>query len=185
MKNILSRPAALLLAIAMLSGCDRASDASRAASARSVAAADSAEPASPPSTRANVLRMRIDGVEWVADHDLFGAVHPPGMDRALLIAGARGPKDASEQTFNLNLFGIDAPGTMRVKGNDIRGDVAQIGNLSPQRFLVGAGFGFDLQVEVIAMHAAPSAIEARFAGTLVANDGSTVRIEDGEFRYRE
>src|SRR5262245_16935467 len=59
---------------------------------------------------ANRLSLRMAGQEWVADHDLFGAVHPAGYDRALLVAGSRGPKDESEQVFNLNLFGIDGPG---------------------------------------------------------------------------
>lgn len=134
----------------------------------------------------NVLRLRVDGVEWIADHDLFGAVHPPGMDRALLMSGSRGAKDANEQAFNLNLFGIDGPGRYVIEHGHAGGSVMQLANLTPERFLIGGlVFEYRFEVEVVRMQAQPVDIEARFSGVLQANDDHRVTISDGEFRYRE
>jgi hypothetical protein len=134
----------------------------------------------------NVLRMRVDGVDWVADHDLFGAVHPPGMDRALIISGSRGPRDATEQAFTLNLFGVGAPGRYVFEHGAAGGSVMQLANLSPERYLIG-GLMFEhrFEVEVLRMEIRPVEIEARFSGVLQANDDHRVTISAGEFRYRE
>lgn len=134
----------------------------------------------------NILRMRIDGREWIADHEIFGAVHPTGYDRSVLIAGSLGPKDANEQAFNVILNGVDGPGTFHAKTGDTARHVAQMANLSQERYLAGGlMLDHDLTVEVTQMQASPVAIEARFSGTLTANDGTVLKIEEGEFRYRE
>ncbi len=166
-----------LFLIAALAGCEPASPAADAP----VAQASSA----PASLATNRLSMRVDGVEWVADHDLFGAFHPPGYTRALLIAGGRGAKDASEQTMNINLFGIDGPGRYAIRGGDPNGSVAQLANYTPERFLAGSMMGYDLVVDVSVAQADPTHIEATFSGTLTGNDSVTMKIEDGRFVYRE
>lgn len=149
------------------------------------AAITAAAPATVTTATANQLSMRVDGVEWIADHDLFGAFHPPGYTRALLIAGGRGAKDASEQTMNINLFGIDGPGRYAIRGGDPNGSVAQLANYTQERFLAGSMMGYDLVVDVSVAQADPTHIEATFSGTLTGNDSVTMKIEDGRFVYRE
>ena len=78
--------------------------------------------------------MKVDGVAWEADHDIFGAVHPKGYEKAVLVAGSLGPKDANEQAFNLNLFGIDTAGNYPVLTGNPKLHVAQLANLTPERF---------------------------------------------------
>lgn len=133
----------------------------------------------------NTLRMRVDGVEWRADHDVFGAFHPPGYERALIVAGARGPKDAGEQLFNLNLFGINGPGHYEIRNGDAAGSVAQLANYTPERFIAGSMMGYDVVVDVHVAEAAPAHIEVEFNGTLTGNDDVVMKIEDGRFVYRE
>ena len=133
----------------------------------------------------NTLQMRIDGIEWRADHEVFGAFHPPGYERALIVAGARGAKDANEQQFNINLFGIDGPGRYPIRNGDAAGSVAQLANYTPERFIAGSMMGYDLLVDVRVASAAPAHIEAGFSGTLPGNDGVVMKIEDGRFVYRE
>lgn len=134
----------------------------------------------------NLLRMRIDGVDWIADHEIFGAVHPMGYDRAVLIAGSHGPKDADEQAFNIILNAADGPGIYRATTGDTRRHVVQMANLTPERYLAGGlTLDHDMTIEIVRMQASPVLIEARFHGTLTANDGTVLHIEDGEFRYRE
>ena len=172
-----------LLAFAgVLAGCGE--DARHAVSTAPVASATPTSPAVAVAS-ASALRMRIDGVEWNAEHDVFGAVHPTGYDRSILIAGSRGGKNANEQAFNLNLFGVDAPGRYRVIGTDPKSGAAQIANLSAERYLAGNVFGYDLEVEVVRFSKNPDRIEARFAGTLNANDGSKVALSEGRFVYDE
>lgn len=134
----------------------------------------------------NQLRMKIDGVDWVADNEIWGAVDALGAGGTVLISGNRG-FGAAQQAFNLNLDGVDGAGSYRVAalGTPDHG-MAQIGNLSEQRYLIGgAMFDHELQVELIRVQATPALIEARFHGTMKANDDSVVRIEDGLFRYAE
>lgn len=138
-----------------------------------------------PAPAANQLSMRIDGVEWRADHDVFGAFHPPGYERALIIAGGRGPKDAGEQLFNLNLFGIDGPGHYAISTGHAAGSVAQFANYTPERFLAGSMMGYDLVIDVHVAQADPALIEATFSGTLTGNDSVVMTIADGRFVYRE
>lgn len=170
-----------LALLASLAGCGQAPQ-----SAVPVAATTESPAAVAPTADSNRLRMRLDGVEWVADREFFGAVHPPGMDRAVLMAGSLGPKDASEQTFNLNLFGIDGPGRYVVERGDGTGSVMQLANLSPERYLIGGlMFEYRFEVELVTMQAQPLVIEARFSGVLQSNDDQRVTISDGEFFYRE
>lgn len=133
----------------------------------------------------NTLQMRIDGIEWRADHDVFGAFHPPGYERALIVAGARGSKDAGEQLFNLNLFGINGPGHYEIRNGDAAGSVAQLANYTPERFIAGSMMGYDVVVDVHVAEAAPAHIEVEFNGTLTGNDDVVMKIEDGRFVYRE
>lgn len=158
-------------------------DASREATSAVASAASTPESALAAAPVAASLRMTIDGVEWTAEHDLFGAVHPLGYDRSILIAGSRGGKNPQEQAFNLNLFGIDAPGRYRVTSKDPKTGAAQIANLSAERYLAGNVFGYDLEVEIVRFSKNPDRIEARFSGTLNANDGAKVELRDGRFLY--
>jgi len=119
--------------------------------------------------------MRIDGVEWTAAHDVFGAVHPTGYDRSILIAGSRWDKNANEQAFNLNLFGINRPG--------VPGDPNLDRSLCRVVFQPesGAAAGrqrvqLDLKVEPRSFSKDPDRIEARFAGTLSASDGTQIEL---------
>ncbi|HNR91309.1 MAG TPA: hypothetical protein PKO41_02680 [Dokdonella sp.] len=170
---------ALALGLAVLAGCGSPAPPAAATTPTPVAGTT---PAAEPRDAAP-LRMRIDGAEWVAAHDVFGAVHPTGYDRAILIAGSRGGRNANEQAFNLNLFGIDAPGRYRVTSADPATGAAQIANLDAQRFLAGNLFGYDVTVDVVRLSKNPDRIEARFSGTLTANDGSKVELSEGQFVY--
>ena len=174
-------PGVALFLIGSITGCGQPPPASSA-----LAPTDASADTRAPSSRANRLRMRVDGIEWSADRDLFGAVHPPGMDSAVLMAGSLGPKDANEQSFNLNLFGIDAPGHYVVEHGNASGSVMQLANVSPERYLIGGlMFEYRFEVELITMQANPVAIEARFKGVRQANDDHRVTNSDGEFVYRE
>lgn len=168
---------ALLLCLTLLAACQPESMPTPSATTPSTAAT--------PSKAANHLRMMVDGVNWEADHDIFGAVHPNGYDKAVLVAGSLGPKDGNEQTFNLNLYGIDAPGVISVQTGNPQQHVAQLANQTPERFLSGGPMGFDMQVEIVDMQAAPTRLRVRFAGTLMGNDSRAVKITDGEFSYSE
>ncbi|MBN8480433.1 MAG: hypothetical protein J0L88_02460 [Xanthomonadales bacterium] len=173
-----------LALVVVLGACGRAPEPTPATRSTPVSApaASTVADASPTRT-ATQLRMRIDGVEWRAAHDLFGAVNPTGHDRAVIIAGSRGGKSANEQSFNLTLLGVDAPGRHRVTSERPASGAAQISNLDAQRFLAGNLFGYDLEVELLRRSTNPDLIEARFSGSLTANDGSQVAISDGHFVY--
>jgi hypothetical protein len=131
------------------------------------------------------LTMTIDGRPWAADNDLFGAVHPKGYDRAVLIGGSLGPRNGQEQAFNLNLFGIDGPGTYTLRSANAAAGAVQLANPAPGKFLAGGVLGYDVEVELLAFSIAPTRIEARFSGTLTANDGAVMRLQSGRFSYDE
>ena len=173
-----------LAAIALLlAACDSGSTPPAATAASGTSAVASTPAATP---AGNLLRMRIDGKEWVADHEIFGAVHPTGYDRSVLMAGSLGPNDANEQVFNVVLNGVDGPGVFRARTGDAARHVAQIANLSQERYLAGGlMLEHDVTFEVTRLQANPVVVEARFSGTLTANDGAALQIQDGEFRYRE
>lgn len=158
-----------------LGACDRASSP-----------AASAPAASPPAvTNGNHLSMRIDGELWQADHDVFGAFHPAGYERALVIAGARGPKDANEQAFNINLYAVNGIGTYTIRNGNNAGSAVQLANYTPDRFLFGSMMGFEFNVDVTSASSNPTVVEATFSGTLTGNDSSVLKISDGRFRYAE
>lgn len=146
-------------------------------------------PAPMPAPRmANQLRLTLDGQVWQADRELFGAWHPPGMERAVLMAGSLGPKDRHEQAFNLNLFGVSGPGRYVANGSTVRpggltSNTIQLANLSEQRYLVGGPFGYEVTVDLL--QAGAGVIEARFQGRVNASDGSVLNLTDGYFLYCE
>lgn len=160
-----------------------------------VGATSAGAPAAPPASAAAAphaqggqLRLTLDGKPWQADREFFGAFHPPGMDRAVLMAASFGPKDRHEQTFNLNLFGATGPGRYTASGNTlslkgIASSQIQLANLSEQRYLVGGPFGYTVEVELL--QAGGGTIEARFQGRMTASDGQELRVSDGYFFYRE
>ncbi len=138
-----------------------------------------------PETGGNQLGMKINGTEWRADHNLFGAFHPPGLNKALLIGGSKGPKNEDEQVLTLNVFNVEGPGTYHIKTGNADLSVAQLANLSPENFMYGSMTGFDLTVIVTQASKDPAVIEATFEGTLTGNGGDTLKITDGRFSYRE
>lgn len=138
-----------------------------------------------PAASANLIRMRVDGVEWAADREIFCMVDPPGMGPVVIVSGSRGPKDANEQTFNLNLTGVTAAGPVQLKGGGSVTHVIQVANLDAERYLNGGAFGFDVNLDVVALSRAPAHIEARFSGTLNSSAGAPLRIEDGHVRCTE
>lgn len=178
-------PTTTLLVLALsLTACDRA------------APPLAASPSSPLATAATVTtpaattqaRMTVDGKPWQADREYFTAFHPPGLNKAVLMAASRGPKDKHEQVFNLNLAGVGGPGTYTAKGDTMSvqgtlGSAFQLANLSDSRYLIGGPLGFEIQVELL--QAGAGVVEARFHGSATASDGSTVKIEDGYFLARE
>lgn len=131
---------------------------------------------------ADIVRMKIDGVEWVADRDYLCAVHPPGYSRAVIVGAALGPKDANEQTFSLLIGNVDAPGTLRLDGPLSETQAVQLGNLDATRYLNGGALGFKMRVELLRMDIDPVVIEARFDGTLNSSNGATLQITEGYVR---
>lgn len=154
--------------------------------AGSTGASSTAAPVAPAIDPAgNTIRLRVDGVEWSADREIFCAIAPPALGGGLIVAGSRGPKDANEQTFNLNLSGVEGPGTLKLAGGGSAVHAIQLANLDAQRYLDGGAMGFDITVEVLAFSRDPAAVELRFAGTLGSSAGTPLRIEDGHVRCRE
>lgn len=139
----------------------------------------------PPEPAGNFIRMRVDGVEWAADREIVCMVDPPGMGTLLIVSGSKGPKNANEQTFNLNLTGVRAPGRIQLAGGGSTTHVIQLANLDERRFLNGGAMGFDVTVDVVAISAAPAMVEARFSGTLGSSAGAPLVIEDGHVRCTE
>jgi hypothetical protein len=134
---------------------------------------------------ANLVRMRVDGVEWSADRDIFCTLAPPALGDVLIVSGSRGPKDADEQAFNLNLTGVAGPGTIHLAGGGSTTHAIQLANLDAQRYLNGGAMGFDVTVEVVSLARDPARVELRFAGTLNSSAGTPLRIEDGHVRCSE
>jgi hypothetical protein len=131
----------------------------------------------------NYLSMKINGKEWSADHDIFGAFHPKGYDKVIIIAGASGKMDKTEKTFNINIYQTDGPGQFSFEQGNKALSVAQMGNWSGQDYLCGSMMGFDMKVHVT--KATDSEVEATFSGTLTCPSGSPLVITDGKFYYHE
>jgi hypothetical protein len=163
--------------VLLLAACDAPPDAAPGTAPRSVGPAETAT--------GDLVRLRVDGVEWSADREIFCAVDPPGMGPVLIVSGSRGPKDADEQTFNLNLSGVTGPGTVRLAGGGSTTHAIQLANLDTARYLNGGALGFDVSVDVLALSREPVRVELRFSGTLNSSAGMPLRIEDGHVRCSE
>ncbi|MBK8558209.1 MAG: hypothetical protein IPL65_21860 [Lewinellaceae bacterium] len=133
----------------------------------------------------NRLSMKINGVEWAADHDIFGAFHPKGYNKAIIIAGSKGPKNKDEQAFNINIYNTDGPGTFNFKNGNPELSVAQMANWSPETFLCGSMMDHHMRVKVTSATTKPDVIEATFEGELTCNTGEVFKVTDGKFYYHE
>lgn len=141
--------------------------------------------ASTGSTTENHLSMKINGVEWVADHDVFGAFHPNGYNKVIMIAGNKGPKDRSEQVFNINIYNTEGPATYNFKDGNTDLSVAQLANWSTETFLCGSMMGHSMKVIVTAASTKPDIIEATFEGEMTCNTDEIFKVTDGKFYYHE
>ena len=137
------------------------------------------------STAGNMLSMKINGVEWKADNEIFGAFHPKGYNKAIIISGSKGPKNKDEQPFNINLYNVDGPGTYQIQAGNTDLNVAQLANLSPQNYLYGSMMGFNLKVVITKASTGPDVVEATFEGEMTGNAGDVLKITEGKFYYHE
>jgi hypothetical protein len=182
MKTRISQSICSAAPLVLLAACGPASPpAPTAVDARATAPA--AMPAAEPA--GNRIVMKVDGVEWSADREIFCTVAPPSLGGVLIVSGSRGPKDAHEQTFNLNLSGVQGPGTLKLAGGGSTTHAIQLANLDDQRHLNGGALGFDVTVEVLAFVRDPAQVDLRFSGTLNSSSGKPLRIEDGHARCSE
>ena len=133
----------------------------------------------------NHLSMKINGVEWKADNNIFGAFHPKGYDKAIMIAGSKGPKNKNEQPFNINLYNADGPGVFQIREGNPDLNVAQLANMSPENYMYGSLMGFNMKVTVTKASTNPDVIEATFEGDLNGNAGDVLKITEGKFYYHE
>ncbi len=151
----------------------------------SAATGETTDQASTASTKENYLSLKINGVEWVADHDVFGAFHPKGYNKVIIIAGGKGAKDKDEQTFNINIYNTEGPGTFNFKDGNTDLSVAQLANWTPESFLCGSMMGHNMRVKVTTASTKPDVVEATFEGELTCNTGEVLKITDGKFYYHE
>ena len=138
-----------------------------------------------PAPAGNRLSMKINGVEWKADNEIFGAFHPKGYNKAIILAGSKGPKNKDEQPFNINLYNVNGPGTYQIQTGNPDLNVAQLANLSPQNYLYGSMMGFNLKVVITKASTGPDEIEATFEGEMTGNAGDVLKITEGSFYYHE
>lgn len=139
----------------------------------------------PQTGQQNVLKMNVNGQRWESDHDVFGAFHPKGYEKAIIIAGGKGEKDASEQAFNLNLYFADGVGKYHlVTGNEEK-SVVQMGNWSSEAFLCGSMMGFEFDVDIKKASKNPTIIEAVFEGKMMCNNEFNLEVTNGYFYYQE
>ena len=141
--------------------------------------------ATTPSPSANYLRMKINGKDWVADHELTGIVHPKGYNKAILIGGTKGPKDKYEQSFNLNLYNCNGEGDYIIESGNKDLSEVQLGNLSEAHYLYGNVLGFRMRVKITKATQSPVALEASFEGEMTGNAGDILKVTDGKFYYHE
>ncbi len=133
----------------------------------------------------NLLSMKINGVEWKSDNEIFGAFHPKGYNNAIIISGSKGKNDKDEQSFNLNLYNTSGPGTFDIKDGNTDLNVVQLANLSADNYLCGSMMGFDMKVVVTKASSKPDHIEATFQGKLTCSSGEILNITEGKFYYKE
>ncbi|MBP6022400.1 hypothetical protein [Ferruginibacter sp.] len=157
-------------------------------SCNSTATQNAAEPitvAEEKSIAVNYLSMKINGKEWKADSEIFGAFHPKGYNNAIIISGSKGPNDKTEQSFNINLYNTNGIGTYDLVSGNKDLNVVQLGNLSTENYLYGSVLGFSFHVNVTKASQNPATLEATFEGTLTGNAGDSIKITDGKFYYYE
>ncbi len=133
----------------------------------------------------NHLSMKINGVEWVADHGIFGAFHPKGYNKAIIIGGSKGPKNENEQVFDINIYNTEGPGTFTFQDGNVDLSVAQMANWSTETFLCGSMLGHNMRVNVTTASTKPDVVEATFEGELTCNSGEVFKVTDGKFYYHE
>ncbi len=133
----------------------------------------------------NYLTLKINGVEWKADNNIFGAFHPKGYNKVIMIAGSKGPKNRDEQPFNINLYNTDGPGVFEIQDGNPDLSVAQLANVTPENYLYGSMMGFKMKVTVTKASSNPDEIEATFEGELNGNAGDVLKITEGKFYYHE
>jgi len=133
----------------------------------------------------NALSMKINGVEWKADHSIFGAFHPKGHNRVVMISGSKGPKNKSEQLFNINIYNTTGPGIFQFQDGNPDFSVAQLANVSPENYIYGSMMGFTMKVNLTKASTAPDVVEATFEGELKGNAGDVPKITEGRFYYHE
>lgn len=157
-------------------------------SCNSTATKNTAEPitvAEEKSITGNYLSMKINGKEWKADSEIFGAFHPKGYNNAIIISGSKGPNDKTEQSFNINLYNANGPATFNIKEGNTDGNVAQLANMSPEHFMYGSMMGFAIKIIVTKANSTPTEIEATFEGELTGNASDKIVITEGKFYYHE
>lgn len=133
----------------------------------------------------NFLSMKINGVEWKADHSIWGAFHPKGHHKVVMISGSKGPKDKNEQPFNINIYNADGPGVFQFQDGNPDFSVAQLANVSLENYIYGSMMGFTMKVNLTKASTNPDVIEATFEGELKGNAGDVLKITDGKFYYHE
>ena len=141
--------------------------------------------ASTASTKDNHLSLKINGVEWKADNNIFGAFHPKGYNKVIIISGSKGPKNKDEQPFNINIYNTDGPGVFQFKDGNPDLSVAQLANMSPENYMYGSLMGFNMKVNVTKASSMPDVIEATFEGEMNGNAGDVLKITEGKFYYHE
>jgi hypothetical protein len=176
-----------LLALGLLVGCGAAEPPPAAAGGEAAKAPAASGPVQSAVDHGDgqFVRMKVDGVEWAADREIFCAHAPAGMDPMLIVSGSFGPKDANEQAFNLNLSNVQEPGTIHLVGGGSVTHAIQLANLDESRYLNGGVMGFDVVVEVVELARDPTRVELRFEGSLNSSAGKPLRISDGHIRCSE
>lgn len=132
----------------------------------------------------NILSMKLDGKLWEADNEIFGAFHPKGYNKAVIISGSKGPKNKDEVPFNINLYNVDKEGTYTIKTNDPNNSVVQIANMNKDEFLCGSMMGYNLTVILKKCSDNPTIIEASFEGEISCNTDRKIKITEGKFYYQ-
>lgn len=133
----------------------------------------------------NYLSMKINGQDWTADNEIFGAFHPKGYNKAIIMAGSKGKKDKDEETFNLNLYNTNGPANFSIKDGNKDYNVVQFGALSAENYLCGSMMGFDMKVVVTKASTGPDIVEASFEGKMTCSSGEVLNITNGKFYFHE
>ena len=97
--------------------------------------------------------------------------------------GSRIRDDMKTQNLKIIVQGVDGPGVFRVSGDDPKSGVADFTSLDEQRSILGAFFGYDIQVKILKRSMDPDLVEAEFSGYMNADNGDRVEISDGYFFY--